>query len=699
MSHLQANDTHTFLHTTPHGQPRLVVWLTWWECHPEQSWSGYKYSISSSCHPHQVIVRGLEVVELCSVSSLHRRPLRTIRPPSPAVSMELQWESQWASPATPFGEEECRAGQEWLEVAELCSVPSLRCHPLRTISPPSPAISTELQWESQWAGPATPFNPDLTPLRLSSWGRGTWGRVGVAIEMHEICILRAYKTCVVLKIGLLQMVSFHHLEFIWVIHQCISCEALVKCLDGVFNLSLECHVVSLAFVLKLPFKGTPYRAVKLVQPNTQPKYLTFGPSTDHPVMRYKTDPVVEPPPKRARLRHKIDPELELPPKRVRYRRKFDSNHHHLQDEDNNVEMAEIVLNVGLSGSILPGLVGSQNRVARFEQRIPGNREVVHKYLWSIACQCSLATDQALDSLNGRRERHFISPDKKPRILNKNWMCDKNLNVKRRTLALEMTFRYLLKDKLKLIQEKEPGVASPMDLEEPQRTDAVLFFSDPPAIEPPELEQKTDAADQNSNIEVAGCRATNDRGTVLINESQELRQPSEPGSAVTMKHISSATTTFGKIDDGVIAMREKLNNMKGLTAQEVHSPSNSFHTELNLLNPMFTAPSLVDFSKVNVETNNSCYEAEAKEVKTLLDTLEDTIANLCDNFPKVCNQQVCNTKQPLTEVILIAEKLSFKSYDRLSQHTIGKMLVRASDGVKEFQKREEKEMDHIMNLMK
>ncbi|KAF8257627.1 hypothetical protein EI94DRAFT_1708788, partial [Lactarius quietus] len=54
------------------------------------------------CHPDQVIVRWLDVAELCFVPSLRHCPLRTIRPSSPTISMELQWESQWASPAAPF---------------------------------------------------------------------------------------------------------------------------------------------------------------------------------------------------------------------------------------------------------------------------------------------------------------------------------------------------------------------------------------------------------------------------------------------------------------------------------------------------------------------------------------------------------------------------------------------------------------------
>ncbi|KAF8261411.1 hypothetical protein EI94DRAFT_1705554 [Lactarius quietus] len=60
-----------------------------------------KVSVSYALYV-EVIVQGLEVAELYSVPSLHRRLLRTIRPPSPTISTKLQWESQWASPATPF---------------------------------------------------------------------------------------------------------------------------------------------------------------------------------------------------------------------------------------------------------------------------------------------------------------------------------------------------------------------------------------------------------------------------------------------------------------------------------------------------------------------------------------------------------------------------------------------------------------------
>ncbi|KAF8260860.1 hypothetical protein EI94DRAFT_1705976 [Lactarius quietus] len=62
-----------------------------------------------------------------------------------------------------------------LEVAELCSLPSLHRHPLRTIRPPPPTVSTELQW----------VNPDLAPLWLSGWGRVTWGGAGVLLKMDK----------------------------------------------------------------------------------------------------------------------------------------------------------------------------------------------------------------------------------------------------------------------------------------------------------------------------------------------------------------------------------------------------------------------------------------------------------------------------------------------------------------------------------
>ncbi|KAF8269195.1 hypothetical protein EI94DRAFT_1699685 [Lactarius quietus] len=53
------------------------------------------------CHPDWVIIQGMDVAELCFVPSLCRCLLRTIRPSSPIVPMELQWGSQGGGPAAP----------------------------------------------------------------------------------------------------------------------------------------------------------------------------------------------------------------------------------------------------------------------------------------------------------------------------------------------------------------------------------------------------------------------------------------------------------------------------------------------------------------------------------------------------------------------------------------------------------------------
>ncbi|KAF8266204.1 hypothetical protein EI94DRAFT_1701873 [Lactarius quietus] len=117
-----------------------------------------------------------------SPPSLCRHPLRTIRPPPPTVSTELQWGSQWAGPAAPLrvtiNTRRPLEGVVWLgkrNVGQgrsdkpvhcellvrlsprlgyhlkaggygLCSLPSLRHRPLRTIRLPPPTISMELKW-------------------------------------------------------------------------------------------------------------------------------------------------------------------------------------------------------------------------------------------------------------------------------------------------------------------------------------------------------------------------------------------------------------------------------------------------------------------------------------------------------------------------------------------------------------------------
>jgi hypothetical protein len=94
----------TLSHFVPHVQPRLVVWLFWWEhCCPSLSTWRCRLRHTIPLCPFTPPLAGQDTVFARSRSKgrrpwsytpdlpLRRRPLRTIRPPPPTVFTELQW--------------------------------------------------------------------------------------------------------------------------------------------------------------------------------------------------------------------------------------------------------------------------------------------------------------------------------------------------------------------------------------------------------------------------------------------------------------------------------------------------------------------------------------------------------------------------------------------------------------------------------
>jgi hypothetical protein len=76
-------------------------------------------------------------------------------------------------------------------------------------------------------------------------------------------------------------------------------------------------------------------------------------------------------------------------------------------------------------------------------------------------------------------------------------------------------------------------------------------------------------------EAAGTGATDDRSSFLIDESEELQWLNEPGSAVTLGHISNTSTVFRTMDERVTAIKDKYQTMNDQAVQEVPSLLNLF----------------------------------------------------------------------------------------------------------------------------
>ena len=141
----------------------------------------------------------------------------------------------------------------------------------------------------------------------------------------------------------------------------------------------------------LPFKGCklcPYTLIAAMS-------LTLSPATGVPIMRSPPPSLI--PCKRRLVKYKSDPVVEPPLKRIARRRTFNPNNY--LDED--YQMSNIfpaIPNVDIP-DLQPVLVGGQNTVAQVEQRdldVRGVTETeVREFLCSTACRYSLVTGQTL----------------------------------------------------------------------------------------------------------------------------------------------------------------------------------------------------------------------------------------------------------------------------------------------------------------
>ncbi|KAN0128842.1 hypothetical protein V8E53_013340 [Lactarius tabidus] len=304
--------------------------------------------------------------------------------------------------------------------------------------------------------------------------------------------------------------------------------------------------------------------------------------------------------KQCLVKYKSDPIVKPPLKQVARQRTFDPNNRCNISED--IEMSNIVPvipNVDMP-NLLPELLGGQNTVPHVEQRDLGVRGSTETEA-SDSHQSDRAEVRASVRAPGQptevlyepdsHELHaqdFVTQDNDQEVFQSvapsqdflSDVCwgpteesDVHLNPERETENAgaqddsQVDAEGLTKPPE--TPESEVGVASPVELEEPQQQDALQCISEPPAIEHLELEQNTDteqippwrteAASQELN-EAAESRATDDRNSLSINESVENWQSSEPGS--------TALTVFGTVDDRVTAIKEKYQTMNDQTVQEM-----------------------------------------------------------------------------------------------------------------------------------
>ncbi|KAH9074899.1 hypothetical protein EDB83DRAFT_2515759 [Lactarius deliciosus] len=269
------------------------------------------------------------------------------------------------------------------------------------------------------------------------------------------------------------------------------------------------------------------------------------------------------------------------------------------------------------------------------------------------------------------------------------------------------------------QENELEVLTPTALEESQRPDAVEVVPESNAIGPPELKQTTDseriphsherkdAAPRELNMEVA--RATGGGATILTSEPQKSQQSSERRSTMTSEHISAPETNFRTIDDRVAVMKEeyvktsdelvhnwlKAVNTRRQSLERSHVTLYELcRTELYNSSPGIVVPARLEFQM----NNNLCDEDDKTKAETLHSTLVEMVEGLCADFPGHCAETALN--QPITEnAIISAEVSSSESFGCLSQSTVDTISSQASDVIQDIIQYERKSMDEIINRMR
>ncbi|KAH9012328.1 hypothetical protein EDB84DRAFT_1444751 [Lactarius hengduanensis] len=253
------------------------------------------------------------------------------------------------------------------------------------------------------------------------------------------------------------------------------------------------------------------------------------------------------------------------------------------------------------------------------------------------------------------------------------------------------------------QENELEVLTPTALEESQRPDAVEVVPESNAIGPPKLEL---------NMEVA--RAAGGGATILTSEPQKPQRSSEHRSAMTREHISAPETNFGTIDDRVAVMKEEYvktsdelvhNWLKAVDTrrQSLEKSRVELHelcrTELHNSSPGIVVPAMLDFQVVTDSNNNLCDVDDKTKAETLHSTLVEMVEGLCADFPGRCaeTQAALKWNQPIMEnAIISAEVSSSESFGRLSQSAVDTISSQASDVIRDINQYERKLMDQIIN---
>ncbi|KAH9016079.1 hypothetical protein EDB85DRAFT_1898380 [Lactarius pseudohatsudake] len=265
------------------------------------------------------------------------------------------------------------------------------------------------------------------------------------------------------------------------------------------------------------------------------------------------------------------------------------------------------------------------------------------------------------------------------------------------------------------QENKLEVLTPTALEESQRPDAVEVVN---AIGPPELEL---------NMEVA--RATGGGATILTSEPQKPQRSSERRSAMTREHISAPETNFGTIDDRVAVMKEEYVKTSDELVHNVPSPLNFVLCTLTFVVKWLKAvdtrrqsleksrvalhklcrtelhnssPGIVVLAMLEFQVNNDLCDADDKtKAETLHSTLVEMVEGLCADFPGRCAETQAALKwQPITEnAIISAEVSSSESFGRLSQSAVDMISSQASDVIRDINQYERTSMDQIINRMR
>ncbi|KAH9022439.1 hypothetical protein EDB85DRAFT_1895253 [Lactarius pseudohatsudake] len=444
-----------------------------------------------------------------------------------------------------------------------------------------------------------------------------------------------------------------------------------------------------------------------------------------PLPRYKSDPVVEPPPKRVRFDPDIlldedvvmndltpvDPSTGVP--QLEQKTPDNQGEPEAEAPDSQNDRREVVASV-----LVPEQLTEVHHEPEQETKAVGTRDDNQELVRPNVPMVNSLTGALREA---GRESENVDTENDGQEVTRVVQVPQHKNGARLAPRVQAADGQGAEGQAEtaVAQENELEVLTPTALEESQRPDAVEVVN---AIGPPELEL---------NMEVA--RAAGGGATILTSEPQKPQRSSERRSAMTREHISAPETNFGTIDDRVAVMKEEYVKTSDELVHNVPSPLNfvlctltfvvkwlkavdtrrqsleksrvALHelcrTELHNSSPGIVVLAMLEFQVVTDGNNDLCDADDKTKAETLHSTLVEMVEGLCADFPGRCAETQAALKwQPITEnAIISAEVSSSESFGRLSQSAVDTISSQASDVIRDINQYERTSMDQIINRMR